>query len=95
MKRNYNNNYRGGYRKPKEDVFVKKMYINIKFSEKVEKSEEDGFVGKPSEWFSDEEFYKNIIASAEDGKKDYYFNSYSSFYIHEEMIKDRVTSSNF
>lgn len=23
-------------------------------------------------------------------EKDYYFNSYSSFYIHEEMIKDRV-----
>jgi protein associated with RNAse G/E len=66
-------------------------------SEKVEKAEEDGFTGKPSEWFSDEEFNKNILASIDhDQKKDYYFNSYSSFYIHEQMIKDRVIClSNF
>jgi protein associated with RNAse G/E len=83
MKKN-NPNFRGGYRQHKEDVFIKKI-------EKIEKSDEEGFKGGPADWFSDEEFYKNLIASMDhEGKKDYYFNSYSSFYIHEEMIKDRV-----
>lgn len=28
-------------------------------------------------------------------EKDYYFNSYSSFYIHEEMIKDRIRTGSY
>jgi protein arginine N-methyltransferase 1 len=28
-------------------------------------------------------------------EKDYYFNSYSTFYIHEEMIKDRVRTGSY
>ena len=71
--------------------YSSKKCIFIKYSEKVEKSEEDGFTGEPSNWFSDEEFHKSLQINTEDkGEKDYYFNSYSSFYIHEEMIKDRV-----
>lgn len=29
------------------------------------------------------------------GEKDYYFNSYSSFYIHEEMIKDSIRTGSY
>ena len=32
----------------------------------------------------------NSVLDKGDVKHDYYFNSYSSFYIHEEMLKDRV-----
>ena len=32
----------------------------------------------------------NSLLDKGDVKHDYYFNSYSSFYIHEEMLKDRV-----
>jgi hypothetical protein len=84
---NYNNNYYGGkknnYNKSKNDVYVKK-------SDKIEKTDEEGFLGAPSTWFNDEEFFSKLPSSKDKGEKDYYFNSYSSFYIHEEMIKDRV-----
>ena len=85
-KQGYNNfggNKRYSHHKKNEDVFVKKI-------EKVEKSEELGFTGPTSNWFDDEEFYKRLPKTENKGEKDYYFNSYSSFYIHEEMIKDKV-----
>ena len=94
-----NNNYGGGYNnknktpygakntnynnKPRSDVYVKKI-------DKVTKSEEPGFTGEPSPWFDDNEFFSKFPQSENKGEKDYYFNSYSSFYIHEEMIKDKV-----
>jgi hypothetical protein len=57
----------------------------------VERSDEAGFVGPTTTWFSDEEFFKKLPSNmGAKQEKDYYFNSYSSFYIHEEMIKDRV-----
>ena len=72
-------------------MFSLKRCIINKNSDKVEKSEEEGFNGEPSNWFNDEEFYKSLqINKEEKTEKDYYFNSYSSFYIHEEMIKDKV-----
>jgi hypothetical protein len=65
----------------------------LNFSDKIEKTNELGFTGPTSNWFNDEEFSKRLVVTSEkSGKeeKDYYFNSYSTFYIHEEMIKDRV-----
>jgi protein arginine N-methyltransferase 1 len=38
----------------------------------------------------DNEYKKALCAELTQGKHDYYFGSYSSFYIHEEMLKDRV-----
>ena len=67
-----------------------KLFICF-ISETVTKSNEEGFTGTPDKWFSDEEFFKNLASHCDfEGKKDYYFNSYSSFNIHEEMLKDRV-----
>jgi hypothetical protein len=53
-------------------------------------SEEPGFTGEPSEWFDDIAFKKQLITDLtyNDQKHDYYFGSYSHFYIHEEMLKD-------
>lgn len=56
----------------------------------MEKTVEPGFTGEPENWFDDEEFSKKLPIIEGEGEKDYYFNSYSSFYIHEEMIKDKV-----
>lgn len=47
-------------------------------------------MGSPKNWFDDNEFYKTLCADLKDHKHDYYFNSYSNFYIHEEMLKDKV-----
>ncbi len=68
--------------------------IFFKISWEVSKSDEEGFTGAPSEWFSDKEFFSKLPGSMDHkGEKDYYFNSYSSFYIHEEMIKDKVKNN--
>lgn len=53
-------------------------------------STELGFTGPSAEWFNDD-IYKAPKHKAnfdEAGKHDYYFNSYSSHHIHEEMLKD-------
>jgi len=66
------------------------VFYNI-ISTKIEDSEEKGFTGDPSTWFSDEEYMKSFNLNFGDGEnKDYYFNSYSHFHIHEEMLKYRV-----
>ena len=67
-------------------------YIKKIFRDKIEISEEAGFTGEPSTWFDDAEFFSRLPGRENKGEKDYYFNSYSSFYIHEEMIKDRVNN---
>lgn len=54
------------------------------------KSREPGFIGKSDDWF-DEARYEKPKAGAsfdEANQHDYYFNSYSSHHIHEEMLKD-------
>jgi hypothetical protein len=66
------------------------FYLNFSFSDKIEKTEEPGFTGPTTNWFNDDEFNKKLVVSKDSQEKDYYFNSYSTFYIHEEMIKDRV-----
>lgn len=53
-------------------------------------STENGFTGTTETWF-DEELYNAPTKGPnfDDAKKhDYYFNSYSSHHIHEEMLKD-------
>lgn len=65
--------------------------IYVKKAESITKSTEPGFTGDPSSWFDDEQYYENLPGNSDIyHKKDYYFNSYSNFYIHEEMLKDKV-----
>ena len=62
----------------------------------IKKSDEEGFTGEPKEWFDDKAFKKGLIADfthKEGG--DYYFESYSNFYIHEEMLKDKVRTQSY
>lgn len=57
---------------------------------------EDGFTGHPDSWFDDEKFKKGLIAdfTHKPGGDDY-FESYSNFYIHEEMLKDKVRTESY
>ena len=72
-----------------KNVYVKKIQT-------IQKSEEDGFTGDPSLWFSDEKYYENLPGKSDIyHQKDYYFNSYSNFYIHEEMLKDKVRTGTY
>ena len=60
------------------------------------KSTEEGFTGTKESWFDNNEFFKNLPGHSDiENKKDYYFNSYSSFNIHEEMLKDTVRTGTF
>lgn len=58
-------------------------------------SKEEGFTGESETWFDDIEFKKQLITDLtyNDQKHDYYFGSYSHFYIHEEMLKDQVRTN--
>ena len=38
----------------------------------------------------DEEFKAQVAVNLTRGDHDYYFGSYSNYYIHEEMLKDTV-----
>jgi protein arginine N-methyltransferase 1 len=49
---------------------------------------EAGFTGPSSEWFDEAEFAKGSCVDLSKKDHDYYYGSYSSFYIHEEMLKD-------
>jgi len=40
---------------------------------------------------AESEMKKNMVAPMHSKEKDAYFDSYSHYYIHEEMLKDRVT----
>lgn len=54
------------------------------------KSTESGYTGHTDNWFDEEKYNKPKHTANFDGAKahDYYFNSYSSHHIHEEMLKD-------
>lgn len=70
--------------------------VFIKKNKQIVKSSEPGFVGDPSKWFNNDEYYKNLQGKSDIlNEKDYYFNSYSTFYIHEEMIKDKVRTGSY
>ena len=63
---------------------------------KIQKSNEEGFKGDSKEWFSDNEFYSTLQGKSDIyHEKDYYFNSYSTFYIHEEMLKDKIRTGSY
>ena len=58
----------------------------------MKNSLEEGFNGTSESWFNNELFYSDLYYNINRENKDSYFDSYSSFYIHEEMIKDKVFS---
>lgn len=65
-------------------------------SKSSRRSTEEGFTGGPENWFDNDSFKKGLIADfthKEGG--DYYFESYSNFYIHEEMLKDKVRTESY
>ena len=70
---------------------MKAPAINDK--EKVMQSAESGFTGPADDWFDNNRFNmpkkaKTAASFNQSNKHDYYFNSYSSHHIHEEMLKD-------
>lgn len=68
----------------------------IKQDTNIIKSSEEGFTGDPKKWFNNDLYYKDLPGKSDIyHEKDYYFNSYSSFYIHEEMIKDKVRTGTY
>ena len=70
--------------------------IYVKKVQTIQKSEEEGFTGDSSLWFSDKKYYENLPGNSDIyHQKDYYFNSYSNFYIHEEMLKDKVRTGTY
>ena len=68
---------------------VFKPYI-LRDTDKSTKTREDGFTGPSDTWFDNERYKKpKDFANFDNaGKHDYYYNSYSSHHIHEEMLKD-------
>jgi len=65
-------------------------------SENFLKSDEAGFTGPPSSWFSDEDFNKQFVGTLSYKEaEDSYFGSYSHFGIHEEMLKDDVRTRSY
>ena len=101
----YNNNNYGGYNKQyyKKNYNKEERENNHESNEnnennivKVQKTDEKGFTGSPDTWFSDEEFFKSMPGHSDmENKKDYYFNSYSSYYIHEQMLKDKIRTGTY
>ena len=62
----------------------------------IKSSNEKGFSGDSSLWFSESQFYSNLQGNSDlYHEKDYYFNSYSTFYIHEEMLKDKIRTGSY
>ena len=57
---------------------------------KTSRSRENGFTGKSDSWFDEERYNRpKLNANFDEAKQhDYYYNSYSSHHIHEEMLKD-------
>lgn len=82
--------YKKSYYNKEKKVFQYKPAVNAVLS-----TNEEGFVGSTENWFDDQEFNSKLLVKPRSGDKDYYFNSYSSFYIHEEMIKDSVRTESY
>jgi len=58
--------------------------------DKTYRSREEGFTGKSDNWFDENRYCKPKEANFDSAKDhDYYYNSYSSHHIHEEMLKDQ------
>lgn len=96
----YNNrgnyNYRGNWRGNFRPYYNRRNFQPVNNIETVVKSTDSGFTGPVKEWFSDQEFFKQMQGTSDyDNKKDYYFHSYSTFYIHEEMLSDRIRTESY
>lgn len=62
----------------------------------VEAATEEGFTGPREGWFDDVEYRKQMLDDfGNRNKHDYYYGSYSSFHIHEEMLKDTVRTRTY
>jgi len=61
----------------------------------VRVSTEEGFTGPPTEWFDDKEFERIQGIALTKKDHDYYYGSYSSFHIHEEMLKDTTRTRTY
>ena len=86
-KYNYNRNY--GYNRYNNYQYIKSI-------NKVTPSTDPGFTGPKKDWFSDVEFFNQMQGTSDyDNKKDYYFHSYSTFYIHEDMLSDKVRTESY
>ncbi len=62
---------------------------------RVRQAIEEGFTGEPQAWFDDKVFTSSLVSNPVKGAHDYYFGSYSNFYIHEEMLKDRIRTTSY
>lgn len=94
--KNNNTYYKNNNRTPDDSYYKNLMDKNENNISKVTKSTEPGFTGPTDTWFSDEEFFKSLPGHSDmENKKDYYFNSYSSYYIHEQMLQDRVRTGTY
>ena len=91
MRKNVFNSFKDEY--PSDNTIDTKKILTKKT---ITSSNEEGFTGDPQTWFSDEIFYQNLPGKSDVyHEKDYYFNSYSTFYIHEEMIKDKIRTGSY
>ena len=91
MRKNVFNSIKDEY--PSDNTIDTKKILTKKT---ITSSKEEGFTGDPQTWFSDEIFYQNLPGKSDVyHEKDYYFNSYSTFYIHEEMIKDKIRTGSY
>ncbi|CDW87258.1 protein arginine n-methyltransferase [Stylonychia lemnae] len=79
-----------------KNVATQKQNKKVKIYEQQQSGEtsiEKGFTGGPQNWFKDKEFFQKLCADLKNHNHDYYFGSYSNFYIHEEMLKDTVRTN--
>jgi protein arginine N-methyltransferase 1 len=77
-------------------IFKSKRAHKVQQKKEIKVSTEEGFTGAPETWFDDASFKKDLIADfthKEGG--DYYFDSYSNFHIHEEMLKDKIRTKSY
>ena len=94
-------NYSRGFKKKYNNYYYNNSNYSQYLTEEIGstiviKSDENGFTGPCSQWFSNEEFFKNLPGHSDiESKKDYYFNSYSSYNIHEEMLKDKIRTGTY
>ena len=81
---------------PEQELKRKQKIVISEYVQKEHQPYEEGFMGGPEGWFDNDEFKKGLVADfthKEGG--DYYFESYSNFYIHEEMLKDKVRTESY
>jgi hypothetical protein len=84
LKRTHNKTFE---QPPVDPIELKRRHIDVT---PVVAASEAGFKGDSKEWFDDAQFMKETGIDLSKKDHDYYYGSYSSFHIHEEMLKDTV-----